>query len=128
MSSPVPTQSQPSTDTSLVSSTVIAEPESSTSNNNNNVTANNNNNPSKALPGQKKDGKLPPCSSIYGASNGSLFWDPEVDGEMVNMPLAPQLITEVSPGEDLDDLSEFIGPGLATLLVSATQDKSITIL
>ena len=34
MSSPVPTQSQPSTDTSLVSSTVIAEPESSTSNNN----------------------------------------------------------------------------------------------
>jgi len=46
---------------------------------------------------------------------------------MVNMPLAPQLITEVSPGEDLDDLSEFIGPELATL-VSATQDKSITIL
>ena len=43
------------------------------------------------------------------------------------MPLAPQLITEMSPGGDPDDLSEFIGPELATL-VSTTQDKSIPII
>ena len=112
---------QPS-DTSLVTSTVIAEPESSTSNNNNNnVTTNNNNNNTgacKAQPG-KKDGKLPPYSSF--------LWDEDVDGEVVNMPLAPQLITEVPPGEELDDLSDLIGPELATL-VTATHDKSITIM
>ena len=44
---------------------------------------------------------------------------------MVNMPLAPQLITEVPAGEELDDLSELIGPELATLV---TADKSITIM
>jgi len=105
----------------LVTSTVIAEPESSTSNNNNNVTTNNNNNNTgacKAQPG-KKDGKLPPYSSF--------LWDEDVDGEVVNMPLAPQLITEVPPGEELDDLSDLIGPELATL-VTATHDKSITIM
>ena len=64
------------------------------------------------------------CNTI---NNFSLFWDPEVDGEMVDMPLAPQLITEMSPGGDPDDLSEFIGPELATL-VSTTQDKSIPII
>jgi len=46
---------------------------------------------------------------------------------MVNMPLAPQLITEVPPGEELEDLTELIGPELATL-VTATHDKSITIM
>ena len=126
-----PASAQPP-DTSLVSSTVVAEPESSTSNsstnssgsnNNNNNVATNNNNACKALPG-KKDGKLPPCSSI---SNSSFLWDPDVDGEMVNMPLAPQLITEVPPGEELEDLTELIGPELATL-VTATHDKSITIM
>ena len=111
---------QPPSDTSLVTSTVIAEPESSTSNNNNNVTTNNNNSSGacKAQPG-KKDGKLPPYSSF--------LWDEDVDGEVVNMPLAPQLITEVPPGEELDDLSDLIGPELATL-VTATHDKSITIM
>ena len=113
---------QPPSDTSLVTSTVIAEPESSTSNNNNNnnVTTNNNNSTGacKAQPG-KKDGKLPPYSSF--------LWDEDVDGEVVNMPLAPQLITEVPPGEELDDLSDLIGPELATL-VTATHDKNITIM
>ena len=117
MSSSVSAQAS---DTSLVTSTVIAEPESSTSNNNNNnvATNNNNNNACKAQPG-KKDGKLPPYSSF--------LWDEDVDGEVVNMPLAPQLITEVPPGEELDDLSDLIGPELATL-VTATHDKSITIM
>ena len=72
----------------------MAEPESSNNNNNvssnNNNIANNNNNSGKS---GKKEGKLPPCSSI---SNNSFLWDPDVDGEMVNMPLVPQLITEVS--------------------------------
>ena len=68
---------QPPSDTSLVTSTVIAEPESSTSNNNNNVTTNNNNSSGacKAQPG-KKDGKLPPYSSF--------LWDEDVDGEVVD--------------------------------------------
>ena len=32
--------------------------------------------------------KLPPVSSI---SNSSFLWDPDVDGDMVNIPLAPQV-------------------------------------
>ena len=108
-------------DASLVTSTVTSEPE----NNNNNVSNNNNNAPNtcKGL-ATKKEGKLPPCSSI---SNNSFLWDPDVDGEMVNMPLAPQLITEVPPGEELDDLTELIGPELATL-VTATPGLALTIL
>lgn len=111
-------------DTALVSSTVIAEPEStSTPNNNNNVATNNNNSSGCKGPAEKKDGKLPPCSSI---SNNSFLWDPDVDGEMVNMPLAPQLITEVPAGEELEDLTELIGPELATLVTA--DSKNITIM
>ena len=109
-------------DASLVTSTVTSEPE----NNNNNVSNNNNNAPNtcKGL-ATKKEGKLPPCSSI---SNNSFLWDPDVDGEMVNMPLAPQLITEVPPGEELDDLTELIGPELATLVTATPDHKSMTII
>lgn len=32
--------------------------------------------------------KLPPVSTI---SNSSFLWDPDVDGEMVNLPIAPQV-------------------------------------
>ena len=99
---------------------VMAEPESSnsgTSNNNNNVTNNNNNNNNNNGSGKggKKEGKLPPCSSI---SNNSFLWDPDVDGEMVNMPLVPQLITEVQAGDELTDLTELVGPELATLVAA----------
>ena len=103
---------------------VMAEPESSNnnsgsgSNNNNNVTNNNNNNNNNnngGGKGGKKEGKLPPCSSI---SNNSFLWDPDVDGEMVNMPLVPQLITEVQPGDELTDLTELVGPELATLVAA----------
>ena len=116
-------------DASLVTSTVTSEPESTSinnNNNNNNVSNNNNNAPTscKGLAG-KKEGKLPPCSSI---SNSSFLWDPDVDGEMVNMPLAPQLITEVPPGEELDDLTELIGPELATLVTATPEHKSMTII
>jgi len=97
---------------------VSAEPESSTSNNNNNNNVSNNNNNSKGAAG-KKEGKLPPCSSI---SNSSFLWDPDVDGDMVGDPLAPQLITPVQPGDELDDLTELVGPELATL-VSASPDQ-----
>jgi len=115
---------QPSGDpapSSSSSNTVQAEPESSTSannNNNNNNVSNNNNNTSKGSTG-KKEGKLPPCSSI---SNNSFLWDPDVDGDMVGHPLAPQLITEVQPGDELDDLTELVGPELATL-VTASPDQ-----
>ena len=34
--------------------------------------------------------QLPPVSTI---SNSSFLWDPDVDGDMVNMPLAPQVST-----------------------------------
>ena len=102
---------------------VMAEPESSnnnsssSSNNNNNVASNNNNNNNNNGSGKggKKEGKLPPCSSI---SNNSFLWDPDVDGEMVNMPLVPQLITEVQPGDELTDLTELVGPELATLVAA----------
>merc|ERR1719400_2899433 len=103
---------------------VMAEPESSnnnsgsgSSNNNNNVTNNNNNNNNNNGSGKggKKEGKLPPCSSI---SNNSFLWDPDVDGEMVNMPLVPQLITEVQAGDELTDLTELVGPELATLVAA----------
>jgi len=100
------------------SAPVSAEPESSTSNNNNNNNVSNNNNNSKGAAG-KKEGKLPPCSSI---SNSSFLWDPDVDGDMVGDPLAPQLITPVQPGDELDDLTELVGPELATL-VSASPDQ-----
>merc|ERR1719242_2517169 len=98
----------------------MAEPESSnsgTSNNNNNVTNNNNNNNNNNGSGKggKKEGKLPPCSSI---SNNSFLWDPDVDGEMVNMPLVPQLITEVQAGDELTDLTELVGPELAPLVAA----------
>ena len=100
---------------------VMAEPESSNNNssssssNNNNNVANNNNNNNGGGKGGKKEGKLPPCSSI---SNNSFLWDPDVDGEMVNMPLVPQLITEVQPGDELTDLTELVGPELATLVAA----------
>ena len=98
---------------------VMAEPESSnnnSSNNNNNVASNNNNNNNNGGgKGGKKEGKLPPCSSI---SNNSFLWDPDVDGEMVNMPLVPQLITEVQAGDELTDLTELVGPELATLVAA----------
>jgi len=41
---------------------------------------------------------------------------------MVGQPLAPQLITEVQPGDELDDLTELVGPELATL-VTASPDQ-----
>ena len=37
----------------------------------------------------EKGFKLPPVSTI---SNNSFLWDPDVDGDMVNMPLNPQVI------------------------------------
>ena len=37
---------------------------------------------------KRKEVKLPPVSSI---SNSSFLWDPDVDGDMVNIPLAPQV-------------------------------------
>ena len=126
MSEPVAVQG----DASLVTSTVTSEPESTSinnnNNNNNNVSNNNNNSPAscKGL-GGKKEGKLPPCSSI---SNNSFLWDPAVDGELVNMPLAPQLITEVPPGDELNDLTELIGPELATLVTATPDHKSMTII
>ena len=56
-------------------------------NNNNNTTKINNNNDGFQF--EKEKGiKLPPVSTI---SNSSFLWDPDVDGEMVNMPLAPQV-------------------------------------
>ena len=42
------------------------------------------------------------------------------------MPLAPQLITEVPAGEELEDLTELIGPELATLVTA--DSKNITIM
>ena len=124
MSEPVAVQG----DASLVTSTVASEPESTSinNNNNNNNVSNNNNTPAtcKGL-GGKKEGKLPPCSSI---SNNSFLWDPAVDGELVNMPLAPQLITEVPPGDELNDLTELIGPELATLVTATPDHKSMTII
>ena len=125
MSEPVAVQG----DASLVTSTVTSDPESTSinnNNNNNNVSNNNNNNsPAKGLGGKKVEGKLPPCSSI---SNNSFLWDPAVDGELVNMPLAPQLITEVPPGDELNDLTELIGPELATLVTATPDHKSMTII
>ena len=125
MSEPVAVQG----DASLVTSTVASEPETTSinnNNNNNNNVSNNNNTPAncKGL-GGKKEGKLPPCSSI---SNNSFLWDPAVDGELVNMPLAPQLITEVPPGDELNDLTELIGPELATLVTATPDQKSMTII
>ncbi|XP_023342084.1 uncharacterized protein LOC111711855 [Eurytemora carolleeae] len=84
---------------------------------NNNDSAENNNNSNSC--GKGKEIKLPPVSTI---SNNSFLWDPDVDGDMVNMPLAPQLVTEVDPN-DLTDLSELVGPELATL-VSPNSDSS----
>ena len=125
MSEPVAVQG----DASLVTSTVTSESESTSinnnNNNNNNVSNNNNNSPAKGLGGKKVEGKLPPCSSI---SNNSFLWDPAVDGELVNMPLAPQLITEVPPGDELNDLTELIGPELATLVTATPDHKSMTII
>ena len=108
----------------VVTTTNPPDPEQA-NNNNNNVNNNNNNNNNNnsgsggaggGKPGGK-EGKLPPCSSI-----SNIFWDPNVDGELVNMPLAPQLLTPVQPGEELDDLTALVGPELATL-VPASPDQ-----
>lgn len=101
-------------DTSPLSSPTTLNPP--THNNNNSVHTTNNN----AACGADDNGctktekgfKLPPVSTI---SNNSFLWDPDVDGDMVNMPLNPQVITEVT-ADDLDDLSDRIFPELATLV------------
>jgi len=95
---------------------------STTANNNNNNTTKINNNNDGFQFEKEKGIKLPPVSTI---SNSSFLWDPDVDGEMVNMPLAPQLVTEVHP-DDLTDLSTLIGPELATL-VNPSSDLSFII-
>merc|ERR1719431_633187 len=107
---------------------VMAEPESSNNNNNatsnnNNATNNNNNNNNVPSGKSKKEGKLPPCSSI---SNSSFLWDPDVDGAVnVNLPLVPQLITEVQPGDELTDLTELVGSELADLMAADPTIDSI---
>lgn len=85
-------------------------PTNSTTNNNNVHTTNNNCTNEEVK--QEKGFKLPPVSTI---SNNSFLWDPDVDGDMVNMPLNPQVVTEVT-ADDLTDLSDLVGPELATLV------------
>jgi hypothetical protein len=80
----------------------MAEPESSNNNNNvpsaNNNNNNNNNNNSSGKGSSKKEGKLPPCSSI---SNNSFLWDPDVDGNVnVGLPLVPLMAPTEGPQED----------------------------
>ena len=70
----------------------LSPPNPPTHNNNNSVHTTNNN----AACGADENGcaksekgfKLPPVSTI---SNNSFLWDPDVDGDMVNMPLNPQV-------------------------------------
>ena len=64
------------------------------SSNNNSVHTTNNNTAGAGGGGtgedvvKEKGFKLPPVSTI---SNNSFLWDPDVDGDMVNMPLNPQV-------------------------------------
>ena len=54
--------------------------------NNNEINASNRND--ETFSEKEKGSKLPPVSSI---SNSSFLWDPDVDGDMVNIPIAPQV-------------------------------------
>lgn len=89
--------------------------------NNNEINASNRN--EETYSEKEKGSKLPPVSSI---SNSSFLWDPDVDGDMVNIPIAPQLVTEVTE-EDLTDLSDVVGPELATLVSPTAENLHLVI-